>query len=99
MMSIKKNKNVKKIQEPKMPPYPSMARNLNRFMCVLCLRACVRACVFLCVYLLMCLEKQVNASPSFSAENPADHALKTELIKDVLDVIDLEERLPEGTQK
>lgn len=36
---------------------------------------------------------KVNASPSLSAENAADRSLKTQLISDVLDVVDLEGRL------
>ncbi|CAM9615612.1 unnamed protein product [Ectocarpus sp. 4 AP-2014] len=41
---------------------------------------------------------EVNASPSLSAENAADKELKTQLISDVLDVVDLEGRL-EGDEQ
>lgn len=42
---------------------------------------------------LLTWPRKVNASPSLSTENATDHALKTQLISDVLDVVDLEERL------
>ena len=41
----------------------------------------------------------MNASPSLSAENPLDHTLKTQLIEDVLDVVDLEGRLQGDEQR
>ncbi|CAM9870546.1 unnamed protein product [Phaeothamnion confervicola] len=37
---------------------------------------------------------EVNASPSLSADSPGDYALKTALLSDVLDVLDLEGRRP-----
>ncbi|CAM9426071.1 unnamed protein product [Scytosiphon promiscuus] len=42
---------------------------------------------------------EVNASPSLSAENAADKSLKTQLISDVLDVVDLEGRLSGDEQR
>ncbi|CAN0211353.1 unnamed protein product, partial [Discosporangium mesarthrocarpum] len=36
---------------------------------------------------------EVNASPSLSAENPSDLALKSKLISHVLDVVDMERKL------
>lgn len=42
---------------------------------------------------------KVNASPSLNAENPGDHELKMQLISDVLDVVDLEERLTGDEQR
>eukprot|EP00752_Nemacystus_decipiens_P001650 g1604.t1 len=42
---------------------------------------------------------EVNASPSLSAENAADRNLKTQLISDALDVVDLEGRLAGDEQR
>ena len=35
---------------------------------------------------------EVNASPSLTADTPADHAMKCGLLEDMLDVLDIEER-------
>lgn len=51
------------------------------------------------LFLSLMRRAKVNASPSLSAENAADRNLKSQLISDVLDVVDLEGRLAGDEQR
>ena len=58
--------------------------------------ACLFFCLCVCMYAYANPARwliEVNASPSLTASSPADHALKSGLLTDMLDIIDMEGRL------